>query len=107
MDLEPKLDGRMHFTLGPVEKWIIAAAASSLVAAGYAFANSLNTRLDRQSSALQSVVTQQAVTNGQISTLSAQLADVPSLTRQLAELRVQVQRNTEDVRDYRRTTTTR
>lgn len=103
MDLERQPDGRLHFALGPVERWVVAALASVLIAAGYWFAGSLTSRLDKQNETLQSVVTQQAVTNGQISTLSAQLADVPRLTRDMTELKVRVDRHEQDIQELRQT----
>lgn len=103
MDLQRENDGHWHFKLGPVEKWGVTAAAALIVAGIGWFANSVMTRLDKQSDRLQTLVTQQAVTSGQIATLSAQLADVPALTREMAETKVQVQRNTEDIKELRQT----
>ncbi|WP_246372960.1 hypothetical protein [Marilutibacter spongiae] len=103
MEVQREGDGHWRFALGPVEKWIVAVAASVLVSGGLWFANSLTTRLDRQTERLQAVVTQQAVTNGQIATLSAQLADVPALTREMAQAKVQIDRNTQDIKELRQT----
>lgn len=103
MDLQRQPDGRRHITLGPVERWVVGVLASVLVAVGYWFAGSLTSRLDKQNETLQAVVTQQAVTNGQISTLSAQLADVPRLTRDMTELKVRVDRHEQDIQELRQT----
>ncbi|WP_161596274.1 hypothetical protein [Rhodanobacter glycinis] len=48
-------------------------------------------------------MTQQAVTNAQLQTLSQQLADVPGLTRAMAEAKVQIERNTSDIRELQQT----
>lgn len=101
MDAERRDDGHWHFKLGPVERVVIAVALTSFMGVlgwmGKSFAN----RLDSQKDSLDKLVTQQAVTSAQLSTLSAQLADVPALTRQMAELRVRVDRHDEDLKELR------
>lgn len=109
MDLTPQPDGRLNFSLGPVERWVVAGAATLLtILVGVVYAG-ITGKIGDQSTVqaetnktLQQVVQQQAVTNAQMSTLSAQLADVPQLSRQMAETRVQVERNTQDISDLRR-----
>lgn len=103
MDLKPQGDGRLHFSLGPVERWFVFAGASALVAVLGWFANSITSRLDSLAEAQGSLKTQQAVTNAQLLTLSTQLADVPELTREMAELKVQTERNSEDIKELRNT----
>lgn len=102
MDLERK-EGRWHFSLGTVERWVVAAGASALLAVAYWFVSSVTGRLDRQSDSLANLATQQAVTNNQLVTLNLQLADVPSLTRKMAEIEVRVDRLEEDTRELRTT----
>lgn len=111
MDSTPTGDGRQHISLGPVERWIVGLCASAVVAGGVWFGKSLMDRLDTQAASsaktnetLQSVVTQQAVMNGQVQTLTTQLADVPRLTREIAEMRVKVDRHEQDIRDLNRRT---
>jgi len=101
MDLQHKGDGRVAFVLGPVERWVVGVVAGAVLAAGYWFVSSLTQRLDKQNDTLQAVVTQQAVTNGQIQTLTAQLADVPRLTRDMAELKVRVDQHDQDIRELK------
>lgn len=103
VDLEPRGDGRLHFSLGPVERWAVGIGAAVLVALIGWVANSITTRLDGLADAQGTLRTQQAVTNAQLTTLSAQLADVPQLTRQMAEIKVQVDRNSEDIKELRST----
>lgn len=101
MDVEQKNDGRWHFALGPIERWIVVVCASALLGLCYGGWNSIVTKQDTQADLLAKVVTQQAVTSAQITTLQAQLADVQSLTRQIAEIKVQADRNTEDIQELR------
>jgi hypothetical protein len=103
MDLQPNGDGRLHFSLGPVERWIVGAAAVGLVSLLGWFANSITTRLDNLAEAQGALKTQQAVANQQLATLNLQLADVPTLTRQIAELKVRVDAHDEDIRELRTT----
>lgn len=95
-------DSGWHFSLGPVERWVVGIGAAALVGMISWLGNSFSTRLDRLEQLLAASATQQAVTNAQMSTLSAQLADVPNLTRQMAEIRVQVTRNSEDIAEIRK-----
>ncbi len=94
---------------GKAEKWI-AAGVSSLITVLIGiligvltnFGSSVNSRLDKQNDTLQSVKTEQAVQSGQIGTLTTQLADVPRLTRDMAEVKVRVERLEQDARDTNR-----
>lgn len=101
MDAERRDDGHWHFKLGPVERVAIATALTVFLSLLGWMAKTFAARLDRQEQAMQTLVTQQAVANGQLNTLSAQLADVPALTRQMAELRVRVDRHDEDLKELR------
>lgn len=103
MDVQRQGDGHWSFALGPVEKWIVAAIAAGVVIAAYWFIGSVMSRLDNQSSAISALATQQAVTNSQLTTLNLQLADVPSITRKIAEHDVRLQRLEEDTRELRGT----
>lgn len=95
--------GQLRFRLGPVERWLVITGATVLVGVGGWAASSVTGRLDKQGDAINELVKQQAVTNAQLTTLSAQLADVPGLTRQMAELKVRVDRHDEDLRELRST----
>lgn len=102
MDVERAGDGHWQFRLGPIERWVVGIAATTLLALMAWLANSFSQRLDRLEQLLATSTTQQAVTNAQMTTLSAQLADVPTLTRQMAEIQVQVKRNTQDIDELRK-----
>lgn len=101
MDRIKGADGHTRWILGPVEISLVAALPGVLLLLlgwlGTSFANNLSD----QGKAIGQLGTQQAVTNAQLQTLTAQLADVPSLTRQMAELSIQVKRNSDDIRELR------
>lgn len=96
-------DGQLRFRLGPVERWIAVTGAAVLVTVGGWAANSVTTRLDKQGAAIEALAIQQAVTNNNLTTISAQLANVPGLSRDVAELKVRVDRHDEDLRELRST----
>ena len=90
MDLDRKPDGRLHFSLGPVEKTIVGAIGAGIAVLTYWLIGSM-----------QTVLTQQAVTNSQLSNLSGQLLDLPAIRAQNAELKVRVDGLESDVRELR------
>lgn len=103
-------DGRAHFALGPVERWIVAGGAGLLSVLGGLVYTGVTSRIDLQARAqaemnsmLTEISKQQAVTNGQIQTLSAQLADVPRLSRDMAEVKVRVDQHEQSIRELRQT----
>lgn len=99
MDLQSTPDGHLHFRLGPIERWTVMGGVALLVfLLGWVFRN-FDNRLESQAKTMQDVVTAQAVTNSQLSTLNQQLADVPGLTRQVVEIKVQVERNSQDIHE--------
>jgi hypothetical protein len=99
MDLESAPDGHWHFRLGPIERVVFAAAAALLVfLLGWVFRN-FDNRLQNQADTMNKVVIAQAVTNAQLATLSQQLSDVPGLTRQVVEIKVQTERNSQDIHE--------
>lgn len=75
-------DGRKRFVLGPVERWIILACGAAVLA----IVRGSYTQLEDQGKTLNNLVTQQAVTNGRLDTLSAQLANIPQITQKVADL---------------------
>lgn len=106
MDIQQRDDGHWHFQLGPVERWVIIAAAAALVTTTGMIVKSITDQGDSQSLAIHQLSDQvgdmkiqQAVTNAQMSTLNRQLSDVPNLVSQIAEIKVQVSRNAADVRE--------
>ena len=86
MEIEQKGDGQWHFSLGPMERWILAIASASLIGMAIFIFNSITSRQDKQGDAQQNMVTQMAVMNGQLTTLSTQLADIPGLANRTTKL---------------------
>lgn len=94
-------DGRRQLTLGPVEWWIVAAAGAAILTGGWKFTDSMTSRLDRQNDAIAQLATQQAVTSGQITTLTAQLADIPAMRTTVTEVKLRVERHEQDIKEIR------
>lgn len=101
MDAEQLRDGHWHFRLGPVERMVIVVVLAAFVSLLGWMGKSFAARLDSQKDSLDQLVTQQAVTSAQLTTLSTQLADVPALTSQMAELRVRVDNHDEALKELR------
>lgn len=110
MDLEKgNSTSRVFVHWGKAEKWIAGAVAAlitgligTLIGVLSSFGQNVTDRLDTQNDKMQTVVTQQAVQSGQIGTLTTQLADVPRLTREMAEMKVRVDRHEQDIRELNR-----
>jgi len=75
-------DGHKRYSLGPVERWIIIAGAGLIIW----IVRGSYSQLEEQGKTLNALVTQQAVTNGRLDTLSSQLANIPQLTQKVADL---------------------
>lgn len=90
MDLQPEIDGRQHFTLGKVEKWVVGVVATAFVAGGLWLVSSV-----------QTLVTQMAVANAQLSVLNNQLSDVPGLSKQIVKLEVRVDKQDAEIAELR------
>lgn len=90
MDLQAPIDGRQHFTLGKVEKWVVGVVATAFVAGGMWLVSSV-----------QTLVTQMAVANAQLSTLNGQLSDVPGLSKQVVKLEVRVDKQDAEIAELR------
>lgn len=84
VDLTPQPDGRLHFSLGPIEKWIAVVIAGAVVSVGV-----WNVR------SVQTLLTQQAVTNSQLSNIAGQMGDVQTVRNDVTELKVRMS-NIED-----------
>lgn len=96
MDVQQR-NGIMQVHVGPVERAILSAifvGVTALIGWSWKQLNDLN-------DGLRDLVTKQAVANAQLDALRVQLADVPNITRALAELQVQVRRNSADIHDIR------
>ena len=90
VDGVPTKDGRVHFTLGPVEKWVVGIVALAAVSAGA-----------WQVRSTQTLIIQSAVANEQLRALNLQMSDVPSLKLEMAKQAVQIGQNTKDIAELR------
>src|SRR3546814_15260739 len=79
MDLERRDDGRMHFSLGPAEKWLAVLCGLALAGPGA-----------WQVRSTPSLLIQAAVTNEQLRVLNAQATDWPELPDDVTALKVRV-----------------
>ena len=91
MELQ-KRDGHTRFTLGPVEKWVVTVIAAGFLGLAYWLVSSV-----------QTLLTQQAVTNSRLTDLTTQLTDVPELRRQVVELKVRVDKHDDEISELRDT----
>ncbi len=94
MDVEPA-GGRMVLHVGPVERALMIAVGAGIVGLGGWSWDKLND----VSASVANMTMQQAVTNSRLDTLTTQLADIPGLSRQVAEMRIRIERNAQDIRD--------
>ena len=86
---------RMVLHVGPIERALMVAVGMTVVAlVGWSW-----DKLNKVSESMSEMSLQQAVTNVRLDTLATQLADVPGLTKQIAEMRMQIYRNTRDIHD--------
>src|SRR3546814_15971693 len=79
MDLERRDDGRMHFSLGPVEKWLAVLCGLAMAGTGA-----------WQVRSTQSLLIQDAVTNEQLRVLNAQATDWMEMRDDVTEQKVRV-----------------
>lgn len=96
-------DGQMRFRLGPVE-WAIVVAL--ITAGGYCArwaATTVTEELSEQRKTIADLDKKQALTNAQLAVISGQLSTVPTLSQDVAELKVRVDRHDEDIRELRGT----
>lgn len=90
VDLQRQSDGRLHFSLGPVEKWGAAFAGLVITAMAWWMASSV-----------QTLLTQQAVTNQQLATIVNGQADMPMLRKDVTELKVRMDQHSQDIRELK------
>lgn len=101
VDLERTDNRHWHFTLGPVEKWVVTIVASAFVGGLLLGGRWFALKVDTQGEKIQTLVTQQAVANGTLANISAQLTDVPQLRSDVVELKVRVESLEESTRELR------
>lgn len=96
MELEPKSGGRMGFSIGPVEKWVVTAALAGIVyMAGWMVVS------------IQSLLTHQAVTNQRLSVIVEQHAEIRRISMDVAELKIRMSNVEDKTRELERTRSAR
>lgn len=99
MDVERKDDGRWHFALGTVERWIIGVSVSAVFGFTAWSWNTYAANQAKYNENQQELLRATAVTNSKLETISAQMVSIPTLLQATAQMKVQVDRNTVDIRD--------
>jgi hypothetical protein len=95
MSSVPPRGGSTYIRLGVVEKWVCGVVATVAIGSQViAYSDGAEQREQ-----MKNLVTQQAVTNVKIETLTLMLANVPHLTSKSAELETRVTRTEADVRE--------
>lgn len=107
MDISRQETGRVHLTLGPVERKIVTIAASIIVMVlGWFALAVLQTKEAVQKAATQDSVSriseQQAVMTARLSDLTMQMSDVPGMKTTQAEHRMQLEQNRKDIKKAQR-----
>lgn len=108
VDLTRQQDGRRTITLGVVEWSIVGAGASLLFLLVGMLYTGITGKIGEQAvtqkdmqAVMQTMAQQQAVTSGQITTLTSQLADIPQMRTNVAEIKVRVDRHEQDIKEIR------
>jgi len=97
METQPGQDGRTRLFLGPVEKWAVGAVAGGVVLGVVWLVGSVQTILTQQQVTNQQVMTVQQ----QLQTINTQLADVPALKIELAKVSLQTEQNKQDIKELK------
>lgn len=96
-------DGRKVFIVGPVERWILGVAASLVVGLIYGFGQSVSNKLDLVSSSASRIEIAQAVATNDINEIKAKQALMAQEVAKIPRLEIQVQNNSEKIRDINNT----
>jgi len=97
MEAQPNQDGRTRLFLGPVEKWAVGAVAGGIVLGVVWLVGSVQTILTQQQVTNQQVMTVQQ----QLQTINTQLADVPALKLELAKLSIKVEQHDAEIKEVK------
>lgn len=97
MDASDDNGQQLHFRLGRAERWMISIGAAVLFSVLGWISTTTLAKLTEQGDTMHAVQTQQAATmqklsdmTDEISNLRSQLADIPSIARDIATIKVQI-----------------
>lgn len=97
VEAQPSQDGRMRFTLGPIERALVGGASLLIGSVLWWFGNTvLQTK-----EAVGKLSDQQAVMTAQLTDIRTQLADVPAIKLELAKQAVRIDQHSEDIRELK------
>lgn len=97
MEAQPSQDGRMRFTLGPIERWIVGGASLLIASILFWFGNTVVQTKD----AVGKLAEQQAIMTAQLTDIRTQLADVPAIKLELAKQAVRIDQHSEDIKELK------
>lgn len=92
-------DGRKVYVVGPVERWIIGLAAAAIVGLGVRLVSQVDTTVQ----ATGRIELAQAVTNSEMTEIKAKQQLMQIEVAKIPRLEVQVQANTESLKEQRQT----
>lgn len=92
-------DGRKVYVVGPVERWIIGLAAAAIVGLGVRLVSQVDTTVQ----ATGRIELAQAVTNSEMTEIKAKQQLMQTEITKIPRLEVQVQANTEALKEQRQT----
>ncbi|MFA4294421.1 hypothetical protein P2B08_17680 [Xanthomonas perforans] len=106
VDAQQNNDGRVSFTLGTVERWIVGGAATLIaVVLGWFGSTVIATKSAVDKAATQQSVSelkeQQALTNDRLANITAQLADVPAMKLEMAKAQIKLDQHDQDIKELK------
>lgn len=95
-------DGRKVYVVGPVERWILGIAATVILSMVYGYSNQFMTKLDIAVATGSRIEIAQAVTASEVNEIKAKQALMQQEVMKIPRLEIQVQANTEQLKEHSR-----
>lgn len=95
-------DGRKVYVVGPVERWILGIAATVILSMVYGYSNQFMTKLDIAVATGSRIEIAQAVTASEVNEIKAKQALMQQEVMKIPRLEIQVQANTEQLKEHNR-----
>jgi Tfp pilus assembly protein PilO len=93
--------GHVQVELGAMQRIVIGVMLTALVSLSAYAGKRILDELDSLGKQQTAFAQQQAVMQQQLATITLQLADIPGIRQQLAEMTGQVNRNKDDIKDLK------